>query len=195
MNVSHIAIPYAKALFELSVEQNVLEETLQDMKDVAELCKNSREIRLLLKSPLVKTDKKKTIFTRIFGKVLSKLSFTYLLIIIKKKREFIIHDIALVFIELYKDYKGILTTTLKTAVPITDDIRKSIIGVMKNQTKGDIELIEEVREELIGGFVLQWKDKMYDASIRNQIKRMHKGVARINLYVKTIEHGKLEDRR
>jgi F-type H+-transporting ATPase subunit delta len=184
MNVSHIAIPYAKALFELSVEQNVLEETLQDMKDVAELCKNSREIRLLLKSPLVKTDKKKTIFTRIFGKVLSKLSFTYLLIIIKKKREFIIHDIALVFIELYKDYKGILTTTLKTAVPVTDDIRKSIIGLMKNQTKGEIELIEEVREELIGGFVLQWKDKQYDASIRSQISRIQKGVAKMNLYVK-----------
>ena len=186
MNVSQIAIPYSKALFELAVEKNVLEEILQDMKVVAELCKSSRDFRLLLKSPLVKTEKKKIIFTRIFSKVLSKMTFTYLLIIIRKKREAIIHDIALVFIDLYKDYKGILSTTLQTAVPVTDDIRKKVISLMKNQTSGEIELIEELREELIGGFVLRWKDKQYDASISSQINRMQKGIARMNLYVKGI---------
>jgi F-type H+-transporting ATPase subunit delta len=188
MAVSHIAIPYAKALFELAVERNVLEETLKDIKVIAELCANNKDFRMMLKSPLINTDKKKIIFTRIFGETLSQLTLNYLLIIIRKKRESIIHDIALVFIELYKDYHGILTTVLKTAVPVTDDVRQKILKIMKDQTSMKIELIEEVKEELIGGFILQWKDKMYDASIRHQIKRMHKGVARINLYVKAIEH-------
>ena len=186
MAVSHIAIPYAKALFELAVERNVLEETLKDIRVIAELCTDNRDFRLMLKSPLINTDKKKIIFTRIFGESISKLTLTYLLIIIRKKRESIIHDISLVFIELYKDYHGILTTLLQTAVPVTDDIRKKVLAVMKEQTSSQIELIEEVKEDLIGGFVLQWKDKMYDASIRHQIKKMHKGVARINLYVKGI---------
>ena len=195
MAVSHIAIPYAKALFELAVERNVLEETLKDIKVIAELCSNNRDFRMMLKSPLISTDKKKIIFTRIFGETLSNLTLSYLLIIIRKKRESIIHDIALVFIELYKDYHGILTTTLQTAVPVTDEVRREILAVMKNQTTGEIDLIEQVKEDQIGGFVLQWKDKMYDASVRNQIKRMHKGVARVNLYVKGIEHGKGEDRK
>jgi F-type H+-transporting ATPase subunit delta len=186
MNVSQIAIPYAKALFELAIETNALEATLKDMNVVAELCNNSRDFRLMLKSPLVKSDKKKIIFTRIFGAVLSKMTFTYLLIIVKKKRESLIHDISVVFVDLYKEYKGILPTTLKTAVPVTDDIRKQVIALMKNQTKKEIELIEEIKEELIGGFVLQWKDKQYDASIRSQISRMQKEVAKMNLYVKGI---------
>jgi F0F1-type ATP synthase delta subunit len=55
---------------------------------------------------------------------------------------------------------------------------------MSNQTTGSIELIEEVNEELIGGFVLQWKDMQYDTSIQNQINKMKKGMAMINLYKK-----------
>lgn len=55
---------------------------------------------------------------------------------------------------------------------------------MNDQTKGSIELIEEVKEDLIGGFVLQWKDRQYDASILNQINKMKKGMAMINLYKK-----------
>jgi F-type H+-transporting ATPase subunit delta len=69
-------------------------------------------------------------------------------------------------------------------VPITDEIRAEVLEVMNKQTKGSIELIEEVKEELIGGFVLQWKDMQYDASILSQINKMKKGMANINLYKK-----------
>jgi F-type H+-transporting ATPase subunit delta len=89
---------------------------------------------------------------------------------------------ALAFVELYKDYKGILTTNVKSAVPLTDEIRKEILAVMSTQAKGNIDLVEEIKEELIGGFILQWKDMQYDASILHQVNRMKKGIANINLY-------------
>jgi F-type H+-transporting ATPase subunit delta len=73
---------------------------------------------------------------------------------------------------------------LKTAGPITEEVRRKVLDIMKNQAKGSIELVEEVKEELIGGFVLQWKDKQYDASILSQINKMKKGMAMINLYKK-----------
>ena len=187
MNVSHIAIPYAKALFELAVEKNVLEECLKDMRAVADLCRKNKDFRMMLKSPLIKTDKKKQIFTRIFGESISKLTLTFLLIIIRKKRESFISDIAHVFVELYNEFKGIITTTLKTPIPASDEIRKEILALMKTQTKpeGSIELIEEVNPELIGGFVLQWNDKQYDASVRSQINKMQKSIEKMNLGLKS----------
>lgn len=184
MTSSPIAIPYAKALFDHAKELNLLEVALKDMKTVAELCQNSKEFRQLLKSPIVTIEKKQTIFQRVFADNLSQLSFTFFKIIINKKREAIIQDIALEFIELYKEHKGILTVNLKTAVPATDTIRTQVKDVMKQHHKGEIELIEEVKAELIGGFVLQWNNQQFDASITSQINRMQKGVARINLYVK-----------
>ena len=184
MIVSHIAVPYAKALFDLTLEKNLLEETMKDMQVVAALFKESRDFRMMLKSPVISEGKKKIIFARIFEKTLSKLTFTFLLIIIRKKRESYIGDIAFAFLELYNDYKGILATTLKTAVPVSDEIRLMVRDLMKNQSKGEIELKEEVDPELIGGFILQWKDKQYNASILKQINRLQRGVTRVNLYKK-----------
>ena len=94
------------------------------------------------------------------------------------------NDMGIAFIELYKDSMGILTTTVKTAVPLTAELRKEILEVMGPQSKGSIDLVEEIDEDLIGGFVLQWKDMQYDASILNEVNKMKKAMAMINLYKK-----------
>ena len=182
--ISHIAVPYAKALFDLAVEKDALEKVYKDMQALTSLCKSNRDFLLMLKSPILKTEKKKKILAEIFKDSVSEITRGFLKIITAKKRESLLPDMAQAFIYLYKEYRGILTTYLKTATPITDEVRKKILELMSSQTLGSIELIEEVNEELIGGFVLQWKDMQYDTSIHNQINKMKKGMAMINLYKK-----------
>jgi F-type H+-transporting ATPase subunit delta len=182
--ISHIAVPYAKALFDFTVEKDAVEEVYKDMQALTSLCKSNRDFLLMLKSPIIKTERKKKILAEIFKDSISEISRGFLKIITTKKRESLLPDMAQAFIQLYKDYKGILTTYLKTATPVTDEVRKKVLELMNNQTKGSIELIEEINEELIGGFVLQWKDMQYDTSILNQINKMKKRMAMINLYKK-----------
>jgi F-type H+-transporting ATPase subunit delta len=181
-NISHIAVPYAKAIFDFAMEQNAVENVQKDMQALASLCKSNRDFLLMLKSPILKTEKKQKILTAVFKDSVSEITRGFLRIIIAKKRESLLPDMALAFVELYKDYKGILTTYVKSAVPLTDEIRKEILAVMSTQAKGNIDLVEEIKEELIGGFILQWKDMQYDASILHQVNRMKKGIANINLY-------------
>jgi F-type H+-transporting ATPase subunit delta len=183
-NISHIAVPYAKALFEFALERDAIERVYKDIQALTSLCKSNRDFLLMLKSPILKTEKKQKIILAIFKDSVSEITRSFLKIITAKKRESLLPDMALAFVDLYKDYKGILTTCLKTAVPVTEEVRKTLLEMMSNQSTGSIELIEEVKEELIGGFVLQWKDKQYDASILNQINKMKKGMAMINLYKK-----------
>ncbi len=184
MKSAHIAIPYAKALFEIAMENNALEETMQDMTLIRDVCHSSRDFVLMLKSPVVTTEKKTKIVHSVFDGKLSKITLTYFLIILRKRREPIIPDIAHEFVEIYKDYKGILTTYLKTTEQVPEDIRKKVIEALGQQTGKTIDLIEETDDRLIGGFVLRWKDMQYDASILNQINKLKKEVESINLYVK-----------
>jgi F-type H+-transporting ATPase subunit delta len=184
MNLSHIAETYARALFEVSVEQNSLETTLSDMRLIHELCHTNRDFKLMVKSPVIASDKKMKIIHAIFEKRLSDLTLTYLGIILRKNREFLIPEIAAGFIEIYKEHKGILTTYLTTKMPIGKEVREQIINALKKQTGKEIDLIEETKEEMIGGFILRWEDQQYDASILNQINKLKKGVAAINLYVR-----------
>ena len=184
MSHSHLAVTYAKALFEVALEQDSLEDANSDMKLIQQVCHANRDFKLMIKSPVVASDKKIRIIHSVFSDKLSVLTMNYLVIIIRKNREASIPDIAEDFIELYKDYKGILTTYLKTSTGINEDIRKKIVSLLNRQTRKEIELVEETQAELIGGFILRWGDQQYDASIMNQINKLRKEIAAINLYVK-----------
>ena len=183
-NISHIAVPYAKALFDFALEKDAVEIVYADMQSLNSLCKSNRDFLLMLKSPILKTEKKQKIIATVFKDAISDITRGFLKIITAKRRESLLPDMAISFVDLYKDYKGILTTLVKTAVPLTEEIRGKILEVMSTQAKGRVDLVEEIKEELIGGFVLQWKDMQYDASILNEINKMRKSMAMINLYKK-----------
>ncbi len=184
MIISPIASRYAAALFGLVAERNELESVLPDMQRIEELSQTHREFRNMLKSPVISTYKKQAILKDIFEKHVSRVTLIYLLVITRKRREKYIDQIAAGFVELYKEFRGILTTRLRSAAPVSEEIRKEILEMMKERTGKEIELAESVEEELIGGFILQWKDMQLDASILNQVNRLKRGVARVNLYVK-----------
>ena len=58
-NISHIAVPYAKALFDFALEKDAVEIVYADMQSLNSLCKSNRDFLLMLKSPILKTEKNK----------------------------------------------------------------------------------------------------------------------------------------
>ena len=81
MKQSKITTRYAKSLLGLVLEKNLLEETVNDMKLIKSVCSTNKNFRLLLKSPIVKTDKKLSIFNKIFSDNLNELSMSFVNII------------------------------------------------------------------------------------------------------------------
>ncbi|MBI9036924.1 MAG: ATP synthase F1 subunit delta [Bacteroidales bacterium] len=183
MKETRIATRYAKALFDLSLEFKILDKVKNDMEVLISVCKQNKDFRLLMNSPIVNVEKKEVIIKEIFEKSFQTMSLNFLIIIIRKRREANIELIAEKYIVLYKEYKHITTTNLKTTVEINKEIRKEIIDLMKKQTKGEIELIENIDKNLIGGFILDFDDMQYDASISKEIKNLKKEFAK-NLYKK-----------
>ena len=87
---------------------------------------------------------------------------------------------------LYNALKNILIIHFKSPV-LPDQVKKQqVIDLMQRYTKADIELRPEIDESLIGGFILSWNDKQYDASIRREIEDMKSAITRINLYKKKL---------
>ncbi|MCF8230502.1 MAG: ATP synthase F1 subunit delta [Bacteroidales bacterium] len=176
-----VARRYARALFEFATEQNLLEEVKKDIELLLKVIRENKEFRLMLKSPVIKSEKKKNIMKDIFRDTMHEVTLRYLMIIISKRRESYLDGISDEFIELYKELKNIVTAHFITAVKMDKDIRMQVIDLLKKQTGGEIEFIEEIKEELIGGFVLQYKDKKYDDSIARQLTDLRKDFE-VNLY-------------
>ncbi len=183
MKQTKLANRYAKALFDLALEQKVLDNVVEDMKLVISVCQQNKEFQLMLQSPIIYKDKKEAILKEIFEKSMQQISLFFLLIITKKKREAILETIAHQFVVLYKEFKNITTATLGTAIPLDKALKNKIVGLLQEQTKGEIDLIEQVDEDLIGGFVLGYDDKQYDASVKKQIKELQRNF-RENLYIR-----------
>jgi len=167
-----VASRYAKSLLDLAVEQNLLEEAYQDMLVIKESCENSRDLSLFLSSPIITTDKKQSVLTKLFGDRLSKISLGFVSIIVRKKREYLLEPIANAFILKYKVFKEILIAEVTTVAPIDDVTRKKVRDILSKLDHKEIELVEKTDASLIGGIILKVGDNQVDASILRQINNL-----------------------
>lgn len=107
-----------------------------------------------------------------------------MLIMVRKNREAFIPAIAIKVAELYQAYRNILTVHFKSPVLPDETTRKQVMVLMQKYTGSDIDLKAEIDQSLIGGFILNWDDKQYDASIRREIDDMRNAISKVNLYKK-----------
>jgi len=156
---------YAKSLVSLSIEQNELDVIFKDMLLISETVGSCKDLDVLLKSPVVKTDKKQEILTSIFGKNTSKLTKQFLLLISSRNREALIGDIANAFVSQYKIIKKIIVTEVTSAVKLDEGQKKKILQLLNTNNSSNIEFVEKIKPEIIGGFIVRVDDKQIDASI------------------------------
>jgi F-type H+-transporting ATPase subunit delta len=130
------------------------------------ICRSNRDLVNLLNSPIVKSDKKRQILEAITAGRISPLTTAFNALLMSKEREAYLPEIAAAFEEQYKAYKGIQTVKLTTAVPVSEDLKEAILNKVRTDRQvTQIDLETAVREELIGGFVLEIGDELIDASV------------------------------
>lgn len=173
---------YAKSLLDLAAEQGKAEAAFNDMELILNACKESKELSVILKSPIVNADKKLAILKEIFGSNVDALTMAFLDLLTKKNRTSDISDIANSYVSLYKEGKGIELATVYSAAQLTDESRAKVLELVKSATDGEVELVEQVDPSLIGGFILRVKDKQIDASISSKIREMRQEFSK-NLYI------------
>lgn len=174
---------YAKSLFELAIEMKILEQVKADIELIHSVCLSNKDFVNFLKNPVIIPVKKVSVFKALFEDKVQELTIRFLVLIAKKGREAIIRGIAEQFIVQYKEHHNIISAKLETAIPLDRQISKKVVNLLEEQTKATIDLAEEVKEELIGGFVLRFDDKQYDASISKEIQELYKEF-NVNLFSK-----------
>ena len=167
-----VAKRYAKSLIDLSKENGSIDAVNNDMKLFVAICDQNRDLGLLLANPIIHGYKKLAILTSVFGSRVSKLTISFFEIVTRKGREKYLIHIAKQFTEQYKEFKGIQTAEITSAIGLDDKLRASVFKSLQDSTRSEIELIEKVDKKLIGGFVLRLGDKQYDASIVSELRKL-----------------------
>ena len=180
-----VASRYAKSLLDLGVEENI-EDTLFEDIQMFQNALNNRDLYLLVKSPIIKADKKMSVLQTVFGESLNKVTMSFFDIITRKGREAHLPEIAESFVKLYKKYKHITEVKLTTATPVSDEALNKIKAALLSSTVTDekVEIETAVDPELIGGFVIEMDDKLYDASVAHKLEQVKKQFSN-NKYIKS----------
>ena len=166
---SRAAIRYAKAVLDQANHANISEVVFGDMKSIQATLAGSKELRVVLQSPVVKAEDKKQALLQIFEKN-SEVTKALIQILTSNKRINLLGGVARAYVDLYNDSKGVKTATVITAVTLTPEIEAKVLSKLKEMTGSDnITINNTIDESIIGGFILRVGDLQYNASIANQL--------------------------
>ena len=176
MSELRISQRYAKALMDLAQERGKVSPVLEDIKSFEKVAQN-RDFYLMLQSPIVTADKKKAIIDKIFGGKIDDITLGFINLCITKGREAVLPEMATAFINDYKKEQGVISIKVTTAAALTADT----LAAIKNKIIADVPYAKEVEVEtvintaLIGGYIVEFGDKLYDTSVARKLEDLKKG--------------------
>jgi F-type H+-transporting ATPase subunit delta len=163
---------YAKSLLQLAVERNVLDYMVHDMDLFSKVCAENFALVNTLRSPIIQGDKKLTILRRIFDGKINPLMLSLFEILVRKGRENYLPEIAQEFRNQYRVMKGIVQAEVTTTFALNDELRASFKKIVSEGLGKQVDLIEKVDANIVGGFVLKVGDKQLDQSVQAQLRRL-----------------------
>lgn len=182
--MSKIADRYAKSIFVLAKEKGMLESVYEDMAGFVQVCKN-KDFTVFLKNPVIKADKKISALDAIFGGKINALTEGFIKLMVNKGRESHLSDIANAFKGQYREEKGITLLKVITAAPMSNEAIQSLVDQVKASgvVKANVEVITEVQPDIIGGVVLEFDNKVIDASVEYKLNILRRTFSE-NVYAK-----------
>ena len=170
---SRAAIRYAKAMYDIANEENSINDVLKDMNLIKELYGVSLDFKNLLSNSQINyKDKKMAILSLLENSNIITEKLIDLLI--NNKRVPIIGDIAISFIQLYNKQNDIKEATLITASPINEDLKSIILSKINISDSKSISLTNIIDLSIIGGFIIRFDGKEYNASVKQKLNNLKK---------------------
>lgn len=164
------ALRYAKAIINFALEQQKEVEVSNDMLLIAKTIDESKDLQLLLSSPVLKSEVKKSTLKEVFSDKVSPLAFSLIDLLIENKRINLLSIVAKKYKVLFEELKGIELAKVTSAVPLTEALKKQVLAKVKELTGKEATLQNIVNPDIIGGFILRIGDIQYDASVANKLQ-------------------------
>lgn len=170
--VSKAARRYANALLETAISEKSLKETEEDMLFVKKTIEDSADLKIFLRSPVIKKAIKLNALEAIFGGKVQASTLTLIRILSEKGRENLLLDICTAFLALHKKHHGIVDVDVQTAFTLTDDQTGHLHRTLESVTGKKVDLYVTLVKELKGGLTVRIDDTVIDGSVKYKLNRL-----------------------
>ena len=174
--MEEIAQVYARALFEVAIERDSLDEIRDQLDAFADAMHDNRDLAVFFFSPYFSVQEKKQGLERAL--VDPNPAFeNFLEALIERHRMPAIFRIRTEFDGLWDEARKLLPVKVTSAVKLDDETIKGIGDRIGTQVDRHIELSSEVDPDILGGIVLRVGNLILDASIKNRLEQLRQQVA------------------
>ncbi len=172
---SKIAAPYARALFDFSVDKNIMHQITADFQNLEIFLDESSELTDYLNNPLVSQDAKGEVLTKTLKSQVNSETFKFLMVLVSRDRINLLKSVITNYLELVYETASIKTIEVVTAVEFSNAQKNTLIQKLKELTNArEIKLDMTVDPNLIGGFLIKTESKVIDFTIKNQLQQLAK---------------------
>lgn len=155
-------------------ESGKLDEISKDMDYILNLIDSNRQLELFFHSPIIDPHKKRAIIKEIFTGRVSTLMLDFLLLLAEMKRENIIKDIIHDYIDYKNEKDGVVDVSVTSAFELSNEEKENLKQKIDSYTNLKSKPTFNVDKSIIGGFVVNIKDTILDASIKRQLEILRK---------------------
>lgn len=166
---------YSNALFELSTEENLLNEVYLDLTQCADIFKSQQEFLKILSSPIIDVSEKISMLEKVFKSTnCNELVFNFMCVLAEKNRIDLFCEIQQDFSKHYNDFNNVLQVEVTTCIPLTEELRNGIIDKVSKKTGKNVTIVEIIDKSILGGVILKYDNIVIDDSIKSRLKDLSK---------------------
>lgn len=170
-----IAAPYARALFDFSVEKNLMHQITADFQNLDILLSQTPELLNYLNNPLISNLRKEELLDKTLKSQLNQETFKFLNVLVKRDRISLLQSVIANYLDLVYSLASIKMIEVSTAFPFTNIQKNTLIKKLKEITNArEIRLVINVDSSLIGGFLIKTNSKIIDFTVKNQLQLLAK---------------------
>jgi len=164
---------YAKSIFQLASEKNILNEVENNFSQLNLLMQDSVDFKKFVVNPTIQKQARLKIIESLATKLnFNKIFINFLKLINEKGRFFFLEKIIKDFFSILSISKGEVIADLIIANEITEDKKNEIKKELSQLYKKDIKLNFSIDESLISGSILKVGSKMIDNSAKSKFNRI-----------------------
>lgn len=170
---------YAKALHKYALERGVADKVYDTAKAVARAFADNEGLQKVMANPFVKKEDKSRLLLSAAGEGAGEAYDRFVKLVTDHKREEFFRLMMLAYIDIYRKANRILQARIATAAKLQPEEMRKLRRVVEDGFKGsEIEFVETVDPDLIGGFVIDVDGVRMDASVSHELEQLRQTLLR-----------------
>lgn len=175
-SLTTLARPYAKAAFELAQDDNDLGRW-DDMLNLAGSLVADESIQRLLDSPDITSSQVVDIINEAAGDAFNERFHGFLTVLASYDRLSLLPQVAELFRQFRAEAERRLNVRVVSALALDDDQSERMKAALAARYERDIELINEIDPDVIGGAIVYAGDQVIDGSLRGRLQKLSNSLA------------------